>query len=85
VALSPPDTSLVSALTPTAVVADLPTGPSITPDVGMVGASPLAVVPDPPVPGPEEGVDAVAEVSDRKPATLAEGEPSASMAMVPTY
>jgi hypothetical protein len=82
-ALSPPDASLVSASTPAAVAADLPAEPSIALDVGMVGASPLAVVPDPPVPGPEEGADAVAEVGDRKPATLAEGEPSASMAMVP--
>jgi hypothetical protein len=48
----------------------------------MVGASPLVVVPDLPVPGPEEGANAVAEVGDRKPATLAEGKPSASMAMV---
>jgi hypothetical protein len=30
-----------------------------------------------------EGANAVAEVGDRKPATLAEGKPSASMAMVP--
>jgi hypothetical protein len=84
-ALSLPDASSVSASTPVAVAADLPAEPSIAPDVGMVGASPLAVVPDPPppVPGLEEGADAVAEVGDRKPATLAEGEPSASMAMVP--
>jgi hypothetical protein len=82
---SPPDASSVSASTPAAVVADLPTEPSIAPNVGMVGASPLTVVPDPPppVPGPEEGADVVAKVGDRKPATLAEGEPSASTAMVP--
>jgi hypothetical protein len=83
VALSPPDASSVSVSTPAAVAVDLPVEPSIAPDVGMVGASSLAVVPDPFVPGPEEGADAVAEVGDRKPATLAEGEPSASMAMVP--
>jgi hypothetical protein len=83
VALSPPDVSSVLASTSAAVVADSPAEPSTAPDVEMVGASPLAVVPDPPVPSLEEGADAVAEVDDRKPATLAEGEPSASMAMVP--
>jgi hypothetical protein len=69
---SPPDVSSVPASTPAVVVADSPAEPSITPDVGMVGASLLAVVPDLPVPGPEEGADAVAEVGDWKPATLAE-------------
>ena len=83
VASSPLDVSLVQASTPTTVVADSPAEPSIAPDIGMVGASPLSVVPDLPVPGPEEGADAVAKVGDRKPATLAEGKPSASMAMVP--
>ena len=80
---SPPDVSSVPASTPVAVVADSPAEPSTAPDVWMVGASPLAVVPDLPIPGPEEGANAVAEVGDRKPATLAEGKPSASMAMVP--
>jgi hypothetical protein len=83
VALSPSDVSSMSASTPTAVVADSPAEPSTAPDVGMVRASPLAVVLDLPVPGPEEGADAVAEDGDRKPATLAEGKHSASMAMVP--
>jgi hypothetical protein len=83
VAPSPPDVSSVPASTPVAVVADSPAEPSTAPDVRMVGASPLAVVPDLPVPGPEEGADAVAKVGDRKPATLAEGKPSVSMAMVP--
>jgi hypothetical protein len=77
---SPPDASPVPASTPAAVVADLPAEPSIAPDIGMVGVSPLAVVPDPPpVLGPEEGADVVADVGDRKPATLAEGKPSAAM------
>jgi hypothetical protein len=80
---SPPDVSSVPASTPAVVIADSPAEPSIAPDVGMVGASPLAVVPDLPVPGPEEGADAVAEVGDRKPATLAKGKPSTLMAMVP--
>jgi hypothetical protein len=83
VAPSPPDVSSVPTSTPAAVVADSPAEPSTAPDVGMVGASPLAVVPDLPVPGPEEGANAVVEVGDRKPATLAEGKPSVSMAMVP--
>ena len=83
VAPSPPDVSSVPASTPAAIVADSPVEPSATPDVGMVGASPLAVVPDLPVPSPEEGANVVAEVGGRKPATLAEGKPSASMAMVP--
>ena len=72
VAPSPPDVSSVPASTPVAVVADSPAEPSTASDVRMVGASPLAVVPDLPVPGPEEGADAVAEVGDWKPATLAE-------------
>jgi hypothetical protein len=82
-ALSSPDVSSVLASTSASVVADSPAEPSTTPDIKMVGASPLVLVPDLPVPGPEEGANAVAEVGDRKPATLAEGKPSASMAMVP--
>jgi hypothetical protein len=54
VALSPPDVSSAPASTSTAVVADSPAEPSTAPDVGMVGASPLAVIPDLPIPGPEE-------------------------------
>jgi hypothetical protein len=83
VAPSPLDVSSVPTSTPAAFVADSPVEPSIAPDIGVVGASPLAVVPDLPVLGPEEGANAAAEVGDRKPATLAEGKPSASMAMVP--
>jgi hypothetical protein len=83
VAPSPPDVSSVLASTPATVVADSPAEPSTAPDVEMVGASPLAVVPDLPIPGPKEGANAVAEVGDRKPATLAEGKPNVSMAMVP--
>jgi hypothetical protein len=83
VAPSPPDVSSVPASTPAVVVADSPAESSIAPDVGMVGASLLAVVPDLPVPSSEEGANAVAEVGDRKPTTLTEGKPSASMAMVP--
>jgi hypothetical protein len=83
VAPSPPDVSSVPASTSPAVVADSPAEPSTAPDIEMVGASPHAVVLDLPVPGPEERANAVAEVGDRKPATLAEGKPSASMAMVP--
>eukprot|EP00267_Zea_mays_P027999 XP_008657403.1 uncharacterized protein LOC103636866 [Zea mays] len=81
VAPSPPNVSSVPTSTLATVVADSPAEPSTAPDVRMVGASPLAVVPDLPVPGPEEGGNTVAEVGDRKPATLIEGKPSASMAM----
>jgi hypothetical protein len=42
-----------------------------------------STVPDLPVPSPEEGANAVAKVGDQNPATLAEGEPSASVARVP--
>eukprot|EP00267_Zea_mays_P056440 XP_023156476.1 angiomotin-like [Zea mays] len=69
VAPSPPDVSLVPASTSAAAVADSPVE--------------LSTVPDLPVPGPEEGANAVAEVDDRNPAALAEGEPSASVARVP--
>jgi hypothetical protein len=66
---SPPDVLPVSASTSVVVVADSPAEPSTVPDL--------------PIPGPEEGANAVAEVGDRNPATLAEGEPSASVLRVP--
>jgi hypothetical protein len=68
---------------PDEVAADLPAEPLVAADVGMVEAPPLAVIPDLPVPGHEERADAAAEVGDRRPATLAEGKPSASTAVVP--
>jgi hypothetical protein len=60
--------SPVPASTSAVVVADSPAEPSTVPDL--------------PVPGPKEGANTVAEVGNRNPATLAEGEPSASVARV---
>jgi hypothetical protein len=80
---SPPDGLPTPASTPAEVAADLPVEPLVAADVGMVEAPPLAVVPDLPVPGHEERADTVAEVGDPRPATLAEGKPSALMAVVP--
>jgi hypothetical protein len=74
---------LVSALTPAGVVADLPMEPPVTAEIGMVEAPPPMVIPDLSVLGQEEGAAVVAEVSDRRPATLAEEGPSMSTAVVP--
>jgi hypothetical protein len=49
----------------------------------MVEAPLPVVIPDLPVLGHEERVAVVAEVGDRRPATLAEGRPSTSTAVVP--
>jgi hypothetical protein len=49
----------------------------------MVEAPPPVVIPDLPVLGHEEGAAVVAEVGDRRLATLAEERPSASTAVVP--
>jgi hypothetical protein len=83
VALSPPDLLLVPASTPARVVADSPVEPLVAADVGMVEASPPAVIPDLPVLGQEERAVVVAEVGDRRPATLAEERPSTSTVVVP--
>jgi hypothetical protein len=64
------DLLLVSASTPTGVVADSPVEPPV-------------VIPDLSVLGQEEGAVVVAEVGDRRPATLAEEGPSTSTAVVP--
>jgi hypothetical protein len=82
VAPSPPDLLPAPASTPAGVVADSPAEPPVASDVGMVEVPPLVVVPDLPVLGHEERATAVAEVGDRRPATLAEGRPSTSTAMV---
>jgi hypothetical protein len=82
VALSPPDLLPAPASTPAGAVADSPAEPPVTFDVGMVEVPPFVVVPDLPVLGHEERATAVAEVGDRRPANLAEGRPSTSMAMV---
>jgi hypothetical protein len=82
-ATSPPDLFPAPASTPAGAVADSPAEPPVAFDVGTVVAPPLVVVPDLPSLGHEEGATAIAEVSDRRPATSAEGRPSTSTTMVP--
>jgi hypothetical protein len=82
VAPGPLDLLPAPASTPAGAVADSPAEPPVASDVGMVVVPPLVVVPDLPVLGHEERATAVAEVGDRRPATLAEGRPSTSTAMV---
>jgi hypothetical protein len=79
---SPPDLLPASTSTLAGAIADSPAEPPITSDVGMVEVPPLVVVPVLPVLGHEERAAAVAVVGDRRPATLAEGRPSTSTAMV---
>jgi hypothetical protein len=79
---SPPDLLLAPASTPAGAVADFPAEPPVASDVGMVEVPPLVVVPDLPVLSHEERAAVVAMVGDRRPATLAEGRPSTSTAMV---
>jgi hypothetical protein len=80
---SPADLLLVPASTPAGVVVDSPVEPPVAVDVGMVEAPPHAVIPNLSVLGQEEGAAIVAEVGDRRPATLAEEGPSMSTAVVP--
>jgi hypothetical protein len=82
-ALSLPDLLLVPTSTPAGVVADLPVEPLVATDVGMVEAPPPMIIPDLPVLGQEERAAIVAEVGDRRPATLAEERPSTSTVVVP--
>jgi hypothetical protein len=82
VAPSPLDLLPTPASTPAGSVADSPVEPPVASDVGTVEVPPLVVVPDLPVLGHEERATVVAEVGDRRPATLAEGRPSASTSMV---
>jgi hypothetical protein len=71
--LSPPDMLPAPASTPAGAVADSPAEPPVTVNVGMVEAPPPMVIPDLPVLGHEERAAVVAEVGERRPATLAEG------------
>jgi hypothetical protein len=71
------------ASTPVEAVADSPAEPPIATDVGMVEAPPPVVIPDLLVLGHEERAAVVAEVGERRPATLAEGRPGTSTAVVP--
>jgi hypothetical protein len=80
---SPPDLSSAPALTPAGAVVDPPVELPVAADVGIVAAPSPVVIPDLPVLGHEERTAVVAEVGDRRPATLAEERPSTSTAMVP--
>jgi hypothetical protein len=82
VAPSSPDLLPAPTSTPAGAVADSPAEPPVASDVGMVEVPSLVVVPDLPVLDHEERATAVAEVGDRRPATLAEGRPSTSTVMV---
>jgi hypothetical protein len=80
---SPPDLSSAPASTRAGAVADSPAEPPVATDVGMVEAPPPVVIPDLPVLGHEEMMAVLAEVANRRPATLAEERPSMSTAVVP--
>jgi hypothetical protein len=80
---SPPDLMSAPASTSARAVTDFPAEPPIAADVGMVVAPSPMVIPDLPVLGHEEGAAVVAEVGDRRLATLAEERPSTSTAVVP--
>jgi hypothetical protein len=82
-ASSPPDLSSAPALTPARAVADSLAEPPIAADIGMVEAPSPVVIPDLPVLGHGEVAAIVAEVGDRRLATLAEERPSMSTAVVP--
>jgi hypothetical protein len=82
-ASSPPDLLSAPASTPAGAITDSPAEPPVAADVGMVEAPPPVVIPDLPVLGHEEGAVVVAEVGDRRLATLAEERPSTSTAVVP--
>jgi hypothetical protein len=82
-ASSPTDWLLVPASTPTGAVADSPVEPPVATDIGMAEALPPVVVPDLPILGHEEGVAVIAEVGDRRPASLAEERPNTLIAAVP--
>jgi hypothetical protein len=82
-ARSPPDVLPAPAPAPVEAVAVLPVEPPIVADAGMAEMPLLEVVSDLPSLSHEERAAAVAEVGDRKPASLAERRPSTSSVMVP--
>jgi hypothetical protein len=82
-ASSPADLLSVSALSPAGTVADSSAEPPVAADVGMAEAPLPVVSADLPILGHEERVAVVAEVGDRRPATLAEERPSTSTTVVP--
>ena len=65
---------------PAEAIAVLPVEPPVAADAGMAEVPLLEVVSDLPSLGHNERAAAVAEVGDRKPASLAEGVPDASNA-----
>jgi hypothetical protein len=83
VAPSPPDLLPAPASTPAGAIADSPVEPPVAADVRMAEAPLPVVLPDLPVLGHEERAAIVAEVGDRRPATLAEERPSTSTTVVP--
>jgi hypothetical protein len=83
VAPSQPDMLPAPTPAPAEAVAVLPVEPPIAADAGMAEVPLLEVVSDLPSLGHKERAATVAEVGDRRPASLAEGRPSTSSAMVP--
>jgi hypothetical protein len=81
-ASSPADLLPVPASTSVGAVANSPVEPFVAADVGMAQAPPPVVVPDLPVLGHEERVVVIAEVGDRRPASLAEERPNTSIVAV---
>jgi hypothetical protein len=82
-ALSPPVVLPAPAPAPAEAIAVLPVEPPVAADAGMAEVPLLEVISDLPSLGHKERAAAVAEVGDRKPASLAEGRPSTLSAMVP--
>jgi hypothetical protein len=80
---SPPDVLPAPTPAPAEAVAVLPVEPPIAADAGMAEVPLLEVVSDLPSLDHEERATAIAEVDDRKSASLAERRPSTSPAMVP--
>jgi hypothetical protein len=80
---SPPDVLPAPAPAPAEAVAVLPVEPPVAADAGMAEVPLLEVVSDLPSLGHKERAATVAEVGDRRPASLAEGRPSTSSSMVP--
>jgi hypothetical protein len=79
----PPDALPAPAPAPAEAVVVLPVEPPVAADARMAEVPLLEVASDLPSLGHKERAAAVAEVGDRRPASLAEGRPSTSSAMVP--
>jgi hypothetical protein len=82
-ASSPPVVLPAPAPASAEVVAVLPVEPPVATDAGMAEVPLLEVISDLPILDHKERATAVAEVGDRKPASLAERRPSTPSAMVP--